>query len=117
MSHGGRNARATTDGATRLEPPPARISLMERYIRFIVRHRVVVVVAVLAVTGLLATQLVNVHLDIRRRANLPDEHPYVQIQNRISDLFGGESIVIIGVIAKRGDIFTAEMLGKIYRIT
>ena len=57
------------------------------------------------------------HLEIRRRANLPDEHPYVQIQNRISDLFGGEAIVIIGVIARQGDIFTPAMLGKIQRIT
>lgn len=90
---------------------------MDRYVRFIVRHRVAVVVAVLAVTAMLATQLGRVHLEIRRRANLPDDHPYVQVQNRISDLFGGESIVIIGVIAKPGDVFTPAMLGKVYRIT
>ena len=90
---------------------------MERYVRFIVRHRVAVVIGVLAVTALLATQLGHVHLEIRRRANLPNDHPYVQVQNRISDLFGGESIVIIGVIATHGDIFTPAMLGKVYRIT
>ena len=47
----------------------------------------------------------------------PTDHPYVQIQNRISDLFGGEAIVIIGVVASQGDIFTPAILGKIYRIT
>ena len=90
---------------------------MDRYIRFVVRHRVGVVLAVLFVTALLATQLRHVHLEIRRRAALPQEHPYVQIQNRISDLFGGEAIVVIGIVANQGDIFTPEILGKVYRIT
>jgi predicted RND superfamily exporter protein len=90
---------------------------MERYIRFVVRHRVAVVLAVLLVTGLLGTQLRKVHLEIRRRAALPQQHPYVQIQNRITDLFGGEAVVVIGVVANHGTIFTPEILGKVYRIT
>ncbi|HVO25558.1 MAG TPA: MMPL family transporter [Candidatus Margulisiibacteriota bacterium] len=90
---------------------------IERYIRFIVRHRVGVVLAVLVITGLLGTQLRKVHLEIRRRASLPQEHPYVRIQNRISDLFGGETLVVIGVVANTGDVFTPEILGKVYRIT
>jgi hypothetical protein len=94
-----------------------KMRLMQRYIRFIVRHRLAVVVGVLAVTGVLAAQLGRVHLDIRRRANLPDDHPYVQVQNRISDLFGGEAVVIIGVVANQGDIFSPALLGKVYRIT
>ncbi len=91
--------------------------MMERYISFIVRHRLAVVLAVIGVTVLLGTQLRHVHMEIRRRANLPDQHPYVQVQNRISDLFGGEAIVIIGVVANQGTIFTPEILGKIQRIT
>jgi len=90
---------------------------MERYVRFVVRYRRAVVVAVLVVTAMLATQLRYVHLEIRRRAQLPQAHPYVQVQNRIADLFGGETTVIIGVVARQGDIFTADILGKIVRIT
>ena len=90
---------------------------MERYVRFIVRYRFAVVVAALAVTAFFATQLRHVHLEIRRRANLPDEHPYVQVQNRMSDLFGGEGVIIIGVIARHGTIYTPAMLAKVYRIT
>src|SRR5882724_7123911 len=91
--------------------------LMEGYVRFIVRHRLAVVVAVLLVTALLATQLRHLRLEIRRRAQLPQSHPYVQVQNRIADLFGGEAVAIIGVVATHGDIFTPEVLGKVYRIT
>jgi hydrophobe/amphiphile efflux-3 (HAE3) family protein len=90
---------------------------MQHYITFVVRHRLAVVLAILLVTLGLATQLRHVHLEIRRRAALPQHHPYVQIQNRISDLFGGEAIAIIGVVANHGDIFTPAILAKIYRIT
>ena len=90
---------------------------MEGYVRFIVRHRRAVVVAVLVASALLATQLRYLHLDFRRRAQLPQEHPYVQVQNRIADLFGGETTIVIGIIPTDGDIFTADILRKIQRIT
>ncbi len=90
---------------------------MERYVRFIVHHRLGVVVAVVVVSAILAFQLRDLRLEIRRRANLPDDHPHVLVQNRMSDLFGGEGVVIIGVLAKRGDIFTTGILAKIHRIT
>jgi len=95
----------------------SRGECVERYVRFIVRHRVAVVLAVLLVTAALATQLRHVHLEIRRRAQLPESHPYVQVQNRIADIFGGETTVILGVIARQGDIFRPEILGKVLRIT
>jgi len=90
---------------------------MERYVRFVTRYRVAVVVAVVLATVALGTQLGKVHLEIRRRAALPQQHRYVQIQNRITDLFGGESIAVIGLVATQGDIFTPSVLGKLYRIT
>ncbi len=90
---------------------------MEAYSRFIIRHRLAVVLGVALITAFLLVQLLTLRLEIRRRANLPDDHPYVVVQNRMSDVFGGEGVVIIGVIAEKGDIYTAEILGKIYRIT
>lgn len=90
---------------------------MERYSRFIVRHRVAVVIIALALTVFFVFQLFTLRLEIRRRANIPDEHPFAIVQNRMSDLFGGEAVVIIGVIAEDGDIYTPEMLAKIYRVT
>ena len=104
-------------GSSTVATPSMRLSRFERYARSVVAHRVKIVAAVLAITAGLGTQLGSLHLEIRRRANLPGSHPYVQIQNRISDVFGGEAIVILGVIAREGDIFTPAMLGKIQRIT
>jgi hypothetical protein len=90
---------------------------MELYVKFIVRHRLVVLLATLLVTALLATQLRHVRLEIRQRALAPQSHPYVQVQNRVADIFGGETTLIIGVIARHGDIFTPPILEKIARIT
>ncbi len=90
---------------------------MQGYVRFIVRHRRAVVIGVLVATALLATQLRHLHLDFRRRAQLPQGHPYVRVQNRIADLFGGETTIVIGIVPKSGDIFEPEILRKIVRIT
>lgn len=89
---------------------------MERYIRFIVARRYWVVVATVVVTAFFAAQLSKLHLEIRRRANLPEAHPYVQVQNRITDLFGGEAIVIVGAASTRGTIYTPEFLSKVFRV-
>ncbi len=91
--------------------------MIKNYIRFVVRHRVAVLIGVLIATIGLASQLRHLHLEIRRRTNLPSGHPYVQIQNRITDLFGGEAIAVIGIVATQGDIFTPAILAKIDRIT
>jgi len=105
------------------EPRPPRRefaherSAISQYMRFVVRHRIIVVVATLAVSVFLGTQLRNLHLEIKRRGEVPDGHPNVQIQNRITDVFGGETVAIIGLIAKKGDIFNPSMLNKVYRIT
>lgn len=90
---------------------------MESYSRFVVRHRLAVVAAATMLTAFFVFQLFTLRLEIRRRANLPDDHPYVVVQNRMSDLFGGEGVVIVGIIAEGGDIFTPQILAKVYRIT
>jgi predicted RND superfamily exporter protein len=91
--------------------------MMERHVRFVVRHRLAVVITTLVVTALLGTELRHVRVEIKRSRNMPQQHPYVQIQNRITDLFGGDAITIIGIVVHQGDIFTSSILGKVYRIT
>jgi predicted RND superfamily exporter protein len=90
---------------------------MERYARFIVAHPRLVVAAVCLVTVLAILQLPKIHLEIRRRAQLPQDHPYVQVQNEIADRFGGETTIIIGVLPRRDDVFAPEILQKIQRIS
>ena len=98
-------------------PPSQSVPRMERYARSMVRHRLAVLAAIVMVTGLLASQLGHVHLEIRRRAKWPAWHPHVQVQTRITDLFGGEGAVLVGVAAREGSVYTPAILGKLHRIT
>jgi hypothetical protein len=81
--------------------------MVERNIRFILRHRGAVVIAVLV-----APQLRHVHLEIRRHANMPLQHPFVEIENRISGLCWGDAVLVLGAVENRVDIITPEILGK-----
>lgn len=44
---------------------------------------------------------------------LPQDHPYVQINEKYKETFGGSNMVTIMVEAKEGDIFTTPFLQKI----
>src|SRR5215470_3817508 len=92
-------------------------STMERYARFVVRHNVAVLTFIAIVTALAMAQLPKLRFEIRRRAQLPQSHPYVRTHNDIADLFGGETTIIIGVMPQHGDIFTPPVLGKVQRLT
>ncbi|MCX8072301.1 MAG: MMPL family transporter [Candidatus Binatia bacterium] len=109
----GRKAEQLSDTSSDLW---GEFASVERYIRFIVARRYWVILTTVAVTAFFAAQLGKLHLEIRRRANLPEAHPYVQVQNRITDLFGGEAVVVIGAAATRGTIYTPEFLGKVFRV-
>lgn len=91
--------------------------MLHSYVRYVVRHRVGVLAVVLLITAALGSQLAYLRLEINRRAQLPQGHPYVIIQNKITEIFGGEAIVVIGVVANQGTIFDANILGKVHRIT
>ncbi len=92
-------------------------ALFRRWAELVVSHPVVVLSVVLALTGALATQTSHLRLDIRESDQLPQDHPYVQLYNRINDRFGGGAIVVIGIVQRSGDVFTRETLAAIERIT
>jgi predicted RND superfamily exporter protein len=91
--------------------------MLRAWATLVVRHPRAVLVVVLLVTVALATQLRHLRLDIRERDQLPQDHFNVQLYNRINDLFGGGAVIVVGIVAKQGDIFDREMLAKVARIT
>lgn len=91
--------------------------MFHAWAEFVVRRPIFLLIAVFAVSAGLATQLQHLRLDIREKDQLPQAHPNVQLYNRINDLFGGGAIVVIGILARDGDVFTAETLAAVDRIT
>ncbi len=59
--------------------------------------------------------------DLRLRANLSDfaplNHPFMKVQQKLMDIFGGLHQVSIAVVVRQGDIFNYETLNKVVLIT
>src|SRR5574341_683011 len=90
---------------------------MRRAIEFVVRHPRWIVVAAAALTGVFAVQMLKVRMVIDPKTILPQQHPYVQLNNVIEEVFGGSRVVVVGVVPKHGDVFTPQHLATIKAIT
>jgi uncharacterized protein len=79
------------------------------------RKLVVLVVALItAAMGYLASQIEvkTIFSDL-----LPRNHPYVEVNQRFKETFGGSNMVSIMLQVPEGDIFTPTVLGKVRKLT
>ena len=88
-----------------------------KYFGFIVKHAYWVMASIAAVTIFCAFQLASLKTELDPKRILPQDHPYIQMNNKIERLFGGGRVVVVGVASKSGTIFNPAMLAKIDRIT
>src|SRR3990172_8352640 len=90
---------------------------MKRAVEFIVRHPWWVLWVTVVVTAILGFQMTRVRMVIDPKTILPQHHPYVQLNNVIEEVFGGSRVVVVGIVAKQGDIFTPGILATIKTLT
>lgn len=90
---------------------------MRRYIEMIVRFRWYVLVGAMVITGLLVSQIGHLRIAIDPNRFLPQSHPYVVTSDRVEDLFGSRSVLVIGITATNGTIYDPNILAKVERIT
>lgn len=93
------------------------MSAFERYVDWVIRHRLFVVIAMLVVTAFWASQLPALRVEIDPDANLPQDHPYIQALKTLEQTFGEKNLVVIGLFPKDGNIYTAAFLAKVQKIT
>lgn len=84
---------------------------------FLIHHRKLVVLAVALLTaamGYLASQIEvkTIFSDL-----LPRDHPYVAVNQKFKQTFGGSNMVSIMLETERGDIFNPVVLGKVQKLT
>src|SRR5579885_2144790 len=91
--------------------------MLRRYITWIVRHRLLVILASVALSLFFATRIGNLKVIVDPNDNLPQEHPYVVATNEIERIFGGRNLVVIGIESVSGDVFQPPVLDKLARIT
>jgi hypothetical protein len=94
------------------ESPPIR-----RWTEFVVRRRRWFLLAALTVTAALASRVGHLRVEIDPNRFLPQSHPYVVTSDRVEDIFGSRSVLVIGITASAGDIYDPAILAKVERIT
>src|SRR3990170_2693006 len=90
---------------------------MKRAVEFVVRHPWWVLLLTALVTAGFGVQMTRVRMVIDPKTILPQHHPFVQLNNVIEDVFGGSRVVVVGIVAKQGDVFTPEILATIKTLT
>ena len=86
--------------------------------RFVTRYRGMVVVLALLILGAAGAGIPRIQTDVILSDLFPQDHPYLQLMDKFSKVFGGFGAgIIIGVKAKEGDIFNEKFLQKIVDMT
>jgi len=90
--------------------------MFERLVRFLIRFRVIGLMAMAIITGFFATQIIHMEMFTKFLDLFPHNHPYVQIHKKYSKYFGSAYQASLVVEVKQGDVFNVETLEKISRI-
>ncbi|MBW1912631.1 MAG: MMPL family transporter [Deltaproteobacteria bacterium] len=89
---------------------------MEKLAKLIIKYRLLVVLAVLAITIFFAYFIPQLSFQVLLSELVPPKHPYIKLTGQFFEQFGGANGMIIEVKVKEGDIFNPETLQKIKRI-
>ena len=92
-------------------------AFMKKVADFIIKRRLLVLLAIIAVTGYFFYHLLQVRISTNFNELLPQSHPYVKIHNAFRQTFGGANFLVMMVQTDKRDIFEVETLEKIRWIT
>lgn len=91
--------------------------MIDSFINFCLRRRLAVVASVLLITVLMGYAASGIAVKTIFRDQLPVGHPYVLVNDKFKQSFGGSNIVSIMVEVDKGDIFVLDVLKRIQKIT
>jgi len=91
--------------------------MARRYFEWIVKYAYPVMILIGLVTLFFVTQIGRVKTEVDPKQILPQKHPYIETNAKIEHLFGGGRVIVMGIVAKEGNIFTPSYLAKIERLT
>lgn len=89
---------------------------LRAYARWIISHRVLVALTVLAMTVFLGSRIGRLQIDSNPNLWAPQAHPYVETTNRLEEIFGGRNLTIVGIAPRDGDVYQSHVLEKVKRI-
>jgi len=93
------------------------MSLLERYVRWLVRHPWLVLGIVTLATGIVASGLRHLRTEFNVEASLPSNHPFVRIDRSIRQEFGGRRTLMLGIVPRTGDVWQPAVLETVRDMT
>ncbi len=92
-------------------------TIIEWYIKFLLRNRVYVLIGILIITGFFCYRITGLKIETDFFSLYPPKHPYIQLYNKYRNMFGSANVLVCAVEVKKGDIYNVETIKKIDRIT
>ena len=94
-----------------------QVTRIERFAAFCIARRKLVTSVILALTVVFGYFAAHVEIKTIFHDLLPKGHPFIQVNDKYNERFGGPNIVSIMVEADEGDIFQPKVLERIKQIT
>ena len=91
--------------------------MIARLEELIFRHRHLTLAVFIVVTIILGFFGARTHVDASFNKTLPSDHEYILNFKKYQEQFGGANRVVIALMAKKGDIFTAEFFRTLKAVT
>ncbi len=91
-------------------------NLIRLYAEALVRYRWPVLILMLLLTGWLASRIGVLQLNNDPDIWAPQAHEFTRTTRELERVFGGRNITVIGIVARRGDVYDPAVLQKIRNI-
>ena len=88
-----------------------------KFAHAVIKYRTLFIVVFISISLFFLYTIKDMTFDTNIDDFYPQRHPYLNVQNRLTEIFGGLNQVSIALHVKEGDILNPDTLGKVIRIT
>ncbi|MBL7198448.1 MAG: MMPL family transporter, partial [Candidatus Omnitrophica bacterium] len=93
------------------------INFRRKFARQIIHFRVFIILICIILSAFFISVLKDIKIETRLEDFLPQKHPFIKVQHRLTDIFGGLNQVSVSLEIKKGDIFDRDFLEKVISLT
>ena len=91
--------------------------IRHKFARKIIHLRIYIIIICIIISVFFISVLKDIKVETHLEDFLPQRHPFVKVQHRLVDIFGGLNQVSIALEVKEGDIFNRDFLEKLVCLT
>ncbi|OQX86542.1 MAG: hypothetical protein B6D55_05870 [Candidatus Omnitrophica bacterium 4484_70.2] len=85
--------------------------------RTIIHLRIYVILSGIIISLFFINVLKDIKIETHLEDFLPQKHPFIKVQHKLTEIFGGLNQVSIALKTKKGDIFNKDFLAKVISLT